>query len=182
MRPAQRSGFSLMEVLLATAILLGSLIVLGQLATVGRMHANDAAALTTAQLLCQSKLNEILAGASPVQSVERRALPEAPGWVYSVEIESVDKLDMVALRVTVSQAPPDAQEGSELQEPAEGPRPKQFSLTRWIRDPYADTNASDDREPLLAPFDEGFGSEEGGDSEPALMPSFGQGFGGEDLP
>ena len=60
MNQPRRSGFSLMEVLLATGILLGSLIVLGQLATVGRKHAHDAETLTTAQLLCQSKLNEIL--------------------------------------------------------------------------------------------------------------------------
>ena len=62
MSPARRSGFSLLEVIMATAILLGCLIVLGDLAAVGRRHARDAEDLTTAQWLCQTKLNEILAG------------------------------------------------------------------------------------------------------------------------
>jgi hypothetical protein len=118
-----------MEVLMATAILLGSLVVLGQLATVGRMHANDAERLTAAQLLCQSKLNEILAGAERLRPVENEPLAEAPGWVWSVEIESAEKLHLKSLRVTVSEDLP------EWEEAGEGPRPKQFTLTRWIRDP-----------------------------------------------
>ena len=151
MNRALRSAFSLMEVLLATAILLGSLIVLGQLATVGRMHAHDAERLTTAQLLCQSKLNEILAGVERVRPVEEESLAE--GWVYSVEVTSADKLHLASLRVTVSEAP-DPEEG------LDGPRPKQFTLTRWIRDPnHQDTTSPSSESPLTAPI--GLGLEGG---------------------
>jgi len=127
MRRTPRRAFSLMEVLLATGILLGSLIVLGQLATVGRMHARDAEKLTTAQLLCQTKLNEILAGVDRVRSVEEESL--ADGWLYSVEVTSADKLHLTSLRVTVwEDLPPE-------DDVTDGPLPKQFTLARWIRDP-----------------------------------------------
>lgn len=131
-----RNAFSLMEVLLATSILLGSLVVLGQLATVGRMHANDAEYLTTAQLLCQSKLNEILAGVERVRPVEAETLAEAPGWAWSLEVESAEKLHLASIRVTVWEEPPESEEDGEA-----GPA-KQFTLTRWVRDP--DHGDSDD--------------------------------------
>lgn len=146
-----RRGFSLMEVLLATGILLGSLIVLGQLATVGRMHAHDAEKLTTAQLLCQSKLNEILAGVDRLRSVEGESL--ADGWLYSVEVAPAGKLHLASLRVTVwEDLPPD--------DATDGPRPKRFTLTRWIRGPNREdaTSLSSDSV-LTAPI--GLGPEGG---------------------
>ena len=77
MTATNRSGFSLMEVLLATAILLGSVIVLGELAGIGRQNANSAEELATAQRLCQNKLNEILAGLTSLEPVEAETLATA---------------------------------------------------------------------------------------------------------
>jgi hypothetical protein len=155
MRGPRRTGFSLMEILLATSILLGSLIVLGQLAAVGRMHAEDADGLTTAQLICQTKLNEILAGLEPIRSVENEPLTDAPGWVYSVEIESVDRLGLTSLRVTVYE------DVAELDEPTQGRVGERFALTRWIRDPDREMGEELDSESLLAsPFLQDFGGEE----------------------
>lgn len=143
MKRARRAGFSLLEVIIAAAILLGSLVVLGQLATVGRMHIHDADDLTTAQLLSQSKLNEILAGVELLRSVEDQALVEAPGWVYSVEVEPLDRLGLASLRVTVSQ------DRSELDEDDEARPAKRFTLTRWIRDPGQETSSGPDSDSLL---------------------------------
>ncbi len=64
--------------MLATSILLACLIVLGELASVGRRHARDAEQLTAAQLLCRSRLNEILAGAAPLESQAASEVPELP--------------------------------------------------------------------------------------------------------
>ncbi|MFH1921985.1 MAG: hypothetical protein ABIP48_19135 [Planctomycetota bacterium] len=144
MKRARRSGFSLLEVIMAAAILLGSLVVLGQLATVGRMHAHDADELTTAQVLSQSKLNEILAGVELLRSVEDQALLEAPGWVYSVEVESLDRLGLASLRVTVSE------DLSELDEDGEQRPPKRFTLTRWVRDPEQQARSGPDSDSLLS--------------------------------
>ena len=137
MKRPRRNAFSLMEVLLATTILLGSLIVLGQLATIGRKHAHDAEYLTTAQLLCQSKLNEMLAGVERVRPVESEALPEAPGWAWSVEVESAEKLHLVSVRVTVWEEP------SETEEAVDARPSKRFALTRWMRDPNHDDPRGD---------------------------------------
>ena len=155
MRHPRRTGFSLMEILLATSILLGSLIVLGQLAAVGRMHAEDAEGLTTAQLICQTKLNEILAGLEPIRSVESEPLADAPGWVYSVEIESVDRLGLASLRVTV------CEDAAEWDDATQDRRKERFALTRWIRDPDRETGEEYGRESSLAsPFLEDFGGDE----------------------
>ncbi len=148
MKPPRRAGFSLLEVLLATAILLGCLIVLGQLAAVGRDHARSAEDLTTAQLLCQTKLNEVLAGVTPVRTVEQEPLEETPGWVYSIEVDSLGQPGLVSLRVTVSEDVGEVESGSE-ERPA-----TQFTLTRWIRDPDRDADVDSEPEPLEAPLPE----------------------------
>lgn len=136
MRRKRHGGFSLMEVLLATSILLACLIVLGQLAFVGRKHAEDAAVLTNSQLICQTELNEILIGAAPVASVDRQPVDGHPGWVYSVEVEPLERLGLVTLRVTVSQE--DTESPSESTEHTG----KRFTLTRWMH--RADRSMNED--------------------------------------
>lgn len=136
MKPARRTAFSLLEVLLAMSILFGSLIVLGQLATIGREHALDAEDLTTAQLICQTKLNEILAGVTPARSVRKQPVEDALGWAYEVEVQSLDQPGLASLTVTVSEDVP------EIQQSMEGRPIEQFTLTRWIRDPYRQGPAS----------------------------------------
>ena len=68
-----RSAYSLIEAMIATAILVGSTIVLAQLAGIGREHAWKADDVTRAQALCQSKLNELLAGIDSLQPVDNQA-------------------------------------------------------------------------------------------------------------
>jgi prepilin-type N-terminal cleavage/methylation domain-containing protein len=118
-----RRGFSLLEVLLATSILLGCLVVLSELAAVGRIHASVAQDGGTALRICQSKVNEILAGLAPVTPVREEPLDDPPGWWYSVDVEQVRHPGVLALRVTVGQDD-DSEE-----------RPIEYSLVRWIRDP-----------------------------------------------
>jgi hypothetical protein len=152
MRRARQSGFSLMEVLLATSILLGSLIVLGQLASVGRRHAQDAEGWTAAQLACQTKLNEIVAGVEPVQPVEEEVLLDAPGWVYSVEVEPAGRLGLTSLRVVVSEDPAVLEETG-IERPL-----KRFALTRWISDPSRDQRTGPSLDPFSSsPFEDGLG-------------------------
>lgn len=135
MKSPCRAGFSLLEVLVATAILLGSAVVLFELAAIGTEHARSAEELAEAQWVCQAKLNEILSGLTPLQTVQDEPLEDQPGWAYSVEIEPIDEpglpADLAVLRVTVSEEVEEDQPGM------------QFSLTRWIRDPHleADTES-----------------------------------------
>jgi len=140
MTTRSRSGFSLMEVLLATAILLGSTIVLVELASIGRHHANSAAQLAMAQRLCENKINEILAGVAPLESVESQPLETTafddllsvgeqtatdPMWLHSVEIVSLDQPALVSVRVIVWPAAESDED-----------RRNAFSLVRWMRSPY----------------------------------------------
>jgi hypothetical protein len=118
----RRSGFSLMEVMLATSILLGSSVVLIELAAIGRKQSDTAFQLNTAQLLCEAKLDEIVAGASPLKMVSEEELEDSPGWLYSVESQPMPKLGLVAVRVSV------------FQEQEESKRPVRFSLVRWLPD------------------------------------------------
>lgn len=121
-----RTGFSLLEVMLATSILLACLIVLGELASVGRRHARDAEQLTAAQLLCRSRLNEILAGAAPLESQAAGEAPELPGWSWKVQVEQLGRYGLSSVTVTVERVVPAA-----LETPTAGGG-KSFSLTRWV--------------------------------------------------
>jgi general secretion pathway protein I len=129
---SRRRGFSLLEVLLATAILAGSLVVLSELAAIGRIHASTAEDGATAVRICRSVTGAILAGLEPVATVRQQTVDDEPGWLYSVEVEPAGRPGLVAIRVTVRQ------------EDAESGRPVEFSLVRWIRDPR---QGSGDRTP-----------------------------------
>lgn len=117
-----RRGFSLMEVMLSTSILVGSSIVLIELATIGRKQANSAYDLNTAQLLCQAKLNEIVAKATSAKPVQEEELENDPGWFYSIEIEPARHRRLVSVKVTVSQEADDSR------------KPASFTLVRWMPD------------------------------------------------
>jgi Tfp pilus assembly protein PilV len=119
-----RHGFSLLEVLLATGLLVGSLIVLADLASIGRRHADDAQQLTAAQAGCETRLNEILAGLQPAESVEDQPLESLPGWLCSVNVDSLRQPGLIQVRVTVKTE-------------AEALRRREFTLVHWMSDPAA---------------------------------------------
>lgn len=121
MRTPRRKGFSLLEVLLATSILVGCLAVLSELAAIGRQHADDAEKYTVAQSICQTKINEILAGLAWPDSVENEEVEDHPEWLYSVATESLAQPGLLALRVTVT-------------ENVEDRPPRKFTAVRWIRE------------------------------------------------
>lgn len=127
MTQPRRAGFSLLEVLLATSILLACAVVLGELAAIGRRHLSSAEEMTTAQILCQNRLNEMLIGALPMVDVEEEELEDAPGWVCTVKIDPTDHAGLSALRVTVAQQAPEGSQGAPEDKPT-----RQFTLVRWV--------------------------------------------------
>jgi hypothetical protein len=133
----------LLEVLLATGILLGCVIVLSELARIGSRSASAAQDLAQAQLLCQTRLNELLAGIAPLEQVHAASIDGTSGWVVSVDLEPLESRGLLAVRVTVSQDAP------------QRPHPAHCTLVRWIRDPQrplAVSSASDSPSaPLAAP-------------------------------
>jgi type II secretory pathway pseudopilin PulG len=114
---------SLLEVILAIAILGGCMAVIGELVRLGVRNAEEARELTKAQLLCESKLEEVAAGITPPESASAVAFELDPEWTYTIETGSLDQQGLIQVRVTV--------------QPAESDRlyPLTFTLTRWILDP-----------------------------------------------
>lgn len=127
MRRARRSsGFTLLEVLLALAILVGSLATIGALADQGLRSAHRAAAISKAQLYCESKLAEITAGIVAPSAVSGAPLEVDPQWTYAIVVEP-NAIDPALLSVRVK-----------VTEVVAAPRvPVEFSLVRWITDPVA---------------------------------------------
>ena len=133
-RAARAAGFSLLEVILALAILGGAIAVLGEAARLAMKNAEYTRDINRAQLLCESKLAEIVAGITPAEASDGVALksqPDAsePAWLYSIETTSVDD-GLLSVRVTVTR---------DL--PAEK-HPVRFSLVRWMADPEAGQSAT----------------------------------------
>jgi len=132
-------GFSLLEVIIALAFLTGSMAVLGELVHMGVDHARFAGKLTEAELLCESKMAEIVTGISPAETVsdvpfEQFEFTDAgdetleehiADWLYSIEMDTLEIEGLTVVRVTVRQdLPPEK-------------KPVKFSLTRWISDDMA---------------------------------------------
>jgi prepilin-type N-terminal cleavage/methylation domain-containing protein len=124
----RRDAFTLLEVILALAILVGSIAMLGELARLGLENAATARDLTSAELLCEEKLNELVCGAAPMEEIELAPLEdlfeEDSGWLYSIQLEPTPEPGLVALHVTVAQDLPETR------------KPVFFTLVRWVRDPH----------------------------------------------
>lgn len=136
-----RRAFSLLEMILAMALLAGALVVLGELARSGMRSAALAAQTARAQLLCESKLAEVLAAPELVSPVQRAVLeyqfePGEPEWLYSVEPITVEDGGLVAVRVTVVEnLPPEK-------------KPVEVSLVRWLLiDPNATAESTSGEAP-----------------------------------
>lgn len=133
--PKRRRGISLLEVILAIAILGGSLAVLGELIRIGTLGAASARDLSTAQILCETKLAEISAGIVTPDPVDSAQADETGEWLYSVASEQIDQQGLLAVTVTVQQNPDIFA------------RPVSFALVRWIVDPAAIPVESTETEP-----------------------------------
>lgn len=121
-------GFSLLEVILALAILFGAMAVLGELARHGLDSARRARDTAVAQLLAESKLDEIAAGAVEPDPVTREPLGTVErlgevDWLCSIALEPTSERGLVALRVTIEQDLPPERHGVAI------------SVVRWMLDP-----------------------------------------------
>lgn len=128
----RRDGITLLEVILAIAILGSSMAMISELVRVGSVSAARARDYTNAQLICESKLNELIAGAIPIaaatqQQVEDVGLVDL--WYFSVVVNPLDTEGLVAVQVLV-------EKGVE-----QGQRPTTFSLMRWMVDPALEQEA-----------------------------------------
>lgn len=124
-----RSGFSLLEILLALAILGGALTVLSQIAGTGTDAALEARDLAIARVICQSKLAEVMLTtatpqtvvSTPVESIDSGSLTP---FFYSVDVLPGQLDGLLSIRVQVQAMNPNSNT----------PRVT-YSLVRWMVDP-----------------------------------------------
>ena len=153
---SKRAGFSLIEVIIATAILMGSAVVLSRLAGMGREQSQKARLHADAQELCQQTMNELLLQMRPPELVELmpliplpRPIEETPNeldesGIFSeaqVPQESIRDETNPEWRYSVRMEPLPSLPGMwsltvvVVQGDETLERPIQFSLTRWISGP-----------------------------------------------
>lgn len=133
-RPLPR-GFTLLEIILALAILAGSLTALGEVMRLANQNAAMAGDETEAQILASTVMDELISGAQSLTAVDQVEFDTDtdPPWVYSIELEETEYVELAAVRVLVEQ-----ELDSKLQ-------PARFELVRWLPNPgYIPTEAGEE--------------------------------------
>ncbi len=125
----RRGGFSLLEVIIATAILATSTVLLLSLFATGERHSKKAETRVLAQMLCQSKLDELLADPTLLGIVDDEPLAGYDDWTYSVDWTPTDIDGLVRLRVSVSEV----ETMDRLESTLAAPDQRAFELVRWTR-------------------------------------------------
>jgi type II secretion system protein I len=122
MNRRSRNAFTLLEVILALAILAGAVAALGELIRTGMLNAQAARDLTRAELVAETVVSEVMAGAL-APSASNTPWDEDSRWLYSVSTESASQAGLLALTVTVVRDAPPAQ------------HPVSYTIKRWMVDP-----------------------------------------------
>ncbi|HEY0980573.1 MULTISPECIES: hypothetical protein [unclassified Schlesneria] len=103
MRSSQnRTGLTLLEIILALALFCGAIAALSQLAWNGTRATVQARLKTQATIRCETKLNEVLAGVEPMQPQNQVPFPDDSRWVWSQKVIPSGTADLVQLEVTVT--------------------------------------------------------------------------------
>ena len=128
-----RGGYSLLEVILALAILAGAFAALGEVMRLGDRNAEVARDVTRAEMLAGSVMSELIAGARPLaNSSAKFNLATEPPWVYSIAVEPTEYIELISVRVSVTQ-----DTAPELD-------PARCDLVRWLPNPdYVPATSAD---------------------------------------
>lgn len=122
-------GLTLFEVLLSLSIFMGAMVVLSQLWYGGVRASVQTQLRTQAILRCESKLNEVVAGILPLQSVGDTPFEDDSTWTWNLQVTPGPHADVWLVVVNVSH-------------PGQGGLSSSgHQLTRLIRDPQVWTDA-----------------------------------------
>ena len=128
-------GFSLLEVVIATAILVSSSMVLLRLLSVGEQHQSRGERRAMAQIVAQSILDHLLVDEALRQSMDEQPAPGYLDWTYTVEVDKAEtpnspidlSIDRLRIRVYATK------ERGERPGLSEAARRPDFELIRWMR-------------------------------------------------
>jgi general secretion pathway protein I len=128
--PRGRRAFTLLEVVLALALFFGALAALSQLTWNASRAAVQSRLRTQAVILCETKLNEILAGIEPLSDQKDVPYEDDPNWTWSLFIGDAGLPGLLQLEVTVAHTG-----GNSLGNVSQ-------TLRRWTRDPQVFSDAA----------------------------------------
>ena len=117
-------GLSLLEVILALAILGISMSAISQLFFLGSRSASQATLRNEANILADTKMAELVAGILEPQSTGQTLIPEAPDWVFSIQMDNGEQPGLLIATVTVQTT------GDQT--------PVSLSITRFLTDPNSE--------------------------------------------
>ena len=116
-----KNGFTLLEILVATALLLVGLTAVFHTTRSALYKMQASKDLTEAQNACQAVLNELLAQSAPIQPDSGKTVEHLPHWKILVEIYPAPQPGLYVLHLSAQQF---TQDGTLL-----GTR---YQLIRWI--------------------------------------------------
>lgn len=137
-----RPGLSLLEVMLALSILGVSTAILSQILQIGTDNGLRARRITQAQMLCESKMNEVVLGSVSTQSTTWAPITIGVAnaeWFFLVETIAAEQPSLIGVVVSVS----DAQSISEN-------RPPLARLVQWIIDPSLGMDSKSTSDPAAS--------------------------------
>jgi prepilin-type N-terminal cleavage/methylation domain-containing protein len=103
---ARTNGFTLLEILLTTAVLLIGLTAVFQTTRSALQTMAKARELTEAQNACQAVLNELLAQSSPIQPDAERTIEHLPHWRIRIDIYPAPQSGLYVLHLSAQQFSP----------------------------------------------------------------------------
>ncbi len=125
-RKSRRAGLSLLEVVLALSILAVAAGLLAQITKQATDNGLLAQRLATAQMLCESKMSEVLAGAIPLTTTSWTQITDSGkgNFYYRIQTETAARPNMIGVRLGVTDQPESSTSNPEL-----------FFIVRWMIDP-----------------------------------------------
>lgn len=134
-RSDRRSGFSLLEVIVATGVLAASAMLLSSLISSGALYANRAEDRAEAMMLCRNRIAEVQLGVADASgSEEVNVCPESERWSYRRVVEQLENPRLA--RVTVEIFPADEAAGGQVSSTSsesDAARKPVARLVEWIR-------------------------------------------------
>ena len=117
-----RKGLSLLEVVLGMAIMGAAMAIIGNMVGVSTRSAGETRWQSQAQILCDTVMAEVTAGALPLEGVNQSVFPDRPEWMHTIQIQDSELTGLLQVDVIVQPT-----EDQSLLDP--------YQLTRLMPDP-----------------------------------------------
>ena len=119
---ANHTGYSLLEVLMATAILAVGLLAILGLTRSAHQRSRDASDLAAVELAVQTTLNELLAKQSPIEPIPPRPIDGVRNWKLEVKLYDSPRNDLATMFLLAQKFTPQG----------DVPVGISFQLVRWV--------------------------------------------------